>query len=653
VPIDQLALLFALVIAANLVLFIALRLPRPGRRSARGQSAADAYGTTGWAGSHGGAGQGDDAGGNPGSNRLLTNPGGLPSGLYQRMTRVVSFIFIGSALVLAVLTDAPQQTAVIVLLAFGLIMIELFQDVLPASALGRLRLPIEATTVLVFLTLLIAMTGGLSSPYFFGYILLVGAAALSTSETGGVVLAVISSAAYLTAVLIAADGVPLPPADMGLVAFNLISIALVMYVGSVIGREQRRAHEEALRLSRFDSLTGLFSRVYFMSELEQEILRATRTGRPFAVAMIDLDGLKAANDRFGHDWGDNLLKAVADVMRGDIRVTDVAARYGGDEFVLMLPETDISGAILVAEKVRVDISRVALPHNGQVVRTSASIGIVTFPQDGRTSAELMRRADLAMYEAKRRGRDQIVRFAREGVQPASIGGPRVQVHSTSSLSPTQPPTPVAAPFPLAPPAATPTPVAAPVAAPSPVQPQSAFEVPPNQPTPLFEAAPDMPPVAVMAPPASKEIPAPAAALPPSEIAASPAALPSPAPAIPAATAIPEAPAAPPPSPAPAIPAATAIPEAPAAPQATPAPAVPAATAIPEAPAAPQATPAPAVPAATAIPEAPAAPQATPAPAVPAATAVLEAPAAATRPVVIQVVSEIPVATPGPAPWEMP
>jgi diguanylate cyclase (GGDEF)-like protein len=136
--------------------------------------------------------------------------------------------------------------------------------------------------------------------------------------------------------------------------------------------------------------------------------------------MVDLDGLKAANDRFGHDWGDNLLRAVADAMRGDIRITDVAARFGGDEFVLLLPETDLSGAILVAEKVRVDIARIALPHNGAVVRTTASIGIVSFPDDGRTSAELMRRADIAMYEAKRRGRDQIVRFARESAPPAPV-----------------------------------------------------------------------------------------------------------------------------------------------------------------------------------------------------------------------------------------
>ena len=406
--IDQLALPSALVIAAFLVLFIALQLPRVGQRFGLAADSANGFASAGG----GAGGTGSDLESLISRRQMIGVSNDLPAALYQRMTRVVSFTFIGSAMVLAVVSGALDQTAIIVLLAFGLILIELFQDVLPAAALGRWRLPLEAAIVLVFVTLLIGMTGGHESPYFFGYILLVGAAAMSASDIGAAVLAIISSLAYVGVVIVDAGSVPLTPVDLGQVAFNLIAIALVMYVASVIGREQRRARDEALRLSRHDSLTALHSRDYFTTELEQEILRAARTGRSFAVAMMDLDGLKAANDRFGHDWGDNLLRAVADVLRGDIRVTDVAARYGGDEFVLMLTETDLSGAILVAEKVRVDISRIALPHNGAVIRTSASFGIVTFPQDGRTSAELLRRADLAMYEAKRRGRDQIVRFAR-------------------------------------------------------------------------------------------------------------------------------------------------------------------------------------------------------------------------------------------------
>ncbi len=455
--IDQLALLFALVIAANLVLLIALQLPRLGRRFGRDADAVDTH-------------TGPDRGltrtaGVPGAQPVqgLATSSGLPAELYQRVARVVSFTFIGAAMAITVLANPAQATATIVLLAFGLILIELFQDVLPASALGRFRLPLEVALVLTFLTVLIAMTGGHSSPYFFGYILLVGGAALSVSDVSATVLAIISGLAYVGAVVVVAGSAPLAISDFGVVAFNLVSISLVNYVASIIGREERRAREEALRLSRFDSLTALYSRAHFSSELEQEILRATRSGRPFAVAMIDLDGLKPANDRFGHEWGDNLLKAVADVLRSDLRATDVAARYGGDEFVLMLPETDLKGAILVAGKVRVDISRIALSHDGGVVRTSASVGIVTFPDDGRTSAELLRRADMAMYEAKRRGRDQIVRFARDAAQSQLPRvRPAARPQSSADTEPARPAPEPAQPGPEAQPApvARPTPVSA-------------------------------------------------------------------------------------------------------------------------------------------------------------------------------------------------
>ena len=238
------------------------------------------------------------------------------------------------------------------------------------------------------------------------------------SGLGAPIMALATSTAYLIAVLVPLNSVPSTLADIGRIAFNLIALSLVAYVSAIVGREQRRAREEALRLSRYDSLTGLHSRDFFLAEMEQEILRAARSGRPFALLMLDLDGLKAANDRFGHASGDTLLRAVADTLRGDIRITDVAARWGGDEFVMLLPETDLTGAMLVADKVRIDISRLALPHDGLVVRTSASIGLVTYPDDGKSSTELMRRADLAMYEAKRRGRDQVVRFAREPRQDA-------------------------------------------------------------------------------------------------------------------------------------------------------------------------------------------------------------------------------------------
>lgn len=335
----------------------------------------------------------------------------VPLAVYQRVVRVASLLFILAAMVVEVSTGGGAL--VIVLLALAAVTILLFQDVLPHGSLGRWRLPIEAAVVIVVLTLLLAITGGHTSPFFFGYVLFLGVAALWSSGLGPLILALVTSAGYIAGVLLAFNNLPATAADIGRVAFNLVALSLVTYVAAIVGREQRRAREDALRLSRFDSLTGLATRDYFTTLLEQEILRAGRSGRPFALLMLDLDGLKAANDRFGHASGDQLLRAVGETLSGDIRVTDLAARYGGDEFVLFLPETDLAGAMLVADKVRIDISRLALPHDGQVIRTSVSVGLVTYPEDGRSSTELMRRADLAMYEAKRRGRDQVVRFARE------------------------------------------------------------------------------------------------------------------------------------------------------------------------------------------------------------------------------------------------
>ena len=397
-PIDQLALLFLVVIAANVLVLLGLAVAWRGRRATELDRPPPQTPNDGTAG---------------GSPRLLKDTSAVAPLVYQRVARVASLAFIVAAMVVVVLTGTGLVTPIVVFLALGAFATLLIQEVLPVSSLGRWRLPLEAAAAIVFITVLLVLTGGQTSPFFFGYILLLGAAAVWAPGLGAIMLALGTGIAYLIGVLVPFGTVPTTPADYGRVAFNLIALALVAYVSTIVGREQRRAREEALRLSRFDSLTGLHSRDYFHAEIEQEILRASRSGRPFALAMFDLDGLKAANDRFGHASGDTLLRAVADTLRGDIRITDVAARYGGDEFVLLLPETDLNGAMLVADKVRVDIARLALPHDGLVIRTSASIGLVTFPDDGRTSTELMRRADLAMYEAKRRGRDQVVRFARE------------------------------------------------------------------------------------------------------------------------------------------------------------------------------------------------------------------------------------------------
>src|SRR4029077_11889344 len=139
--------------------------------------------------------------------------------------------------------------------------------------------------------------------------------------------------------------------------------------------------------------------------VEREIQRSSRTGRRFGLLMMDLDGLKAINDRFGHFQGDQVLRAVAQVIKTGVRRMDTAARYGGDEFVVLLPETEPTGAYVLAEKIRSGATEQAIDTETIRIRTSLSIGVVTFPDDGRTADELMIAADLAMYASKRRGKN--------------------------------------------------------------------------------------------------------------------------------------------------------------------------------------------------------------------------------------------------------
>src|SRR4029077_20669431 len=124
----------------------------------------------------------------------------------------------------------------------------------------------------------------------------------------------------------------LGPTAVALVAVNLTALILLAFVAIVIGREQRRARDGAIRLSTVDSLTGLFNRTFFFAAIDREIARSARSGRGFCPLLIDLDALKTINDRLGHYYGDRVQRGVGEVITPGVRQIDTAARYGGDEF---------------------------------------------------------------------------------------------------------------------------------------------------------------------------------------------------------------------------------------------------------------------------------------------------------------------------------
>jgi diguanylate cyclase (GGDEF)-like protein len=330
----------------------------------------------------------------------------------RQVARVVAFLFLAAAAVVVALTRAWPETepAVFTLLALGVLLVVLSMDLVPNAVLGRWRRPAEAVGAIIFLGLLMALTGAASSPFFVGFFLVVAGTALSTEGRAPLAIALLAAATLALVGIVGAIGAPLDPVAVAWIGFDAVALILLADIATAAARAQRHARDEALRASRFDALTGLYNRGFFFTMMEQEIRRSERMDRGFTVLMLDLDDLKPVNDRFGHQWGDRLLRATAETIRRTIRFTDSAARYGGDEFVILLPETDAPGGYVVGEKLRRDIADVALQAADRVVRSSVSVGLVNYPDDGTTIEQLVAAADVAMYEAKRRGKNRIVGY---------------------------------------------------------------------------------------------------------------------------------------------------------------------------------------------------------------------------------------------------
>jgi diguanylate cyclase (GGDEF)-like protein len=161
------------------------------------------------------------------------------------------------------------------------------------------------------------------------------------------------------------------------------------------------ARQRLQRRAAIDDLTGLGNLSMFRARLTEEHKRLTRYGNPLSLAMIDVDKLKSINDRHGHLVGSEVLRAIGDVLRVHARTTDLAVRYGGDEFVVLLPETTLAEASVFAERVRGEVARLAV-HG---LHPTVSIGVASLDarESLETDAHLLRRADAAAYAAKRQG----------------------------------------------------------------------------------------------------------------------------------------------------------------------------------------------------------------------------------------------------------
>ncbi len=172
-------------------------------------------------------------------------------------------------------------------------------------------------------------------------------------------------------------------------------------------REVQALQERLREQATHDALTGLYNRRYLEESLGRELILAARNGHPVSVIMGDLDNFKAINDRYGHQGGDEILRAFGDLLKRQVRGSDIYCRYGGEEFLLVLPQMSEENAAERAEQLRAALAAAPVSYGASLIAVTASFGVATFPQDGRTGDEVMAAADKALYAAKAAGRNRV------------------------------------------------------------------------------------------------------------------------------------------------------------------------------------------------------------------------------------------------------
>lgn len=219
-------------------------------------------------------------------------------------------------------------------------------------------------------------------------------------------------------------------------AMDLVFLFVVTMLISKLMDEHRNVSQMAIN----DPLTGLFNHAFLFKQIEKELDRAHRYGRAMSLVMVDIDNFKQYNDTFGHQQGDVVLREAAYILRSHVRSTDIVGRYGGEEFGVVLPETNLGQARVVGERLRTGVGEHSAKSKGIQGTIHISAGIATCTPGTRTAEALVEQADQALYEAKHRGRNQVVLYTPGMVEGAEEIAKQQREESGPSLTPASPTT---------------------------------------------------------------------------------------------------------------------------------------------------------------------------------------------------------------------
>ena len=306
---------------------------------------------------------------------------------------VVLYLFIGNP------SLARSPSVLGVLLGFAGFVL-LFRYARPFAANVHLKLAIEILAMLAFLTAVLVFAGGTPSPLVNLYLLPIVTAALALGKRATALVMILVCGCYTLVEWLTIGSVGLDtPFALGAVGV-LAPFALVAFCTTLLVDNINTAKRRIRALSDRDELTGLYNLRAFSRLAEQEHDAANRAGRSYSVLMVDIEHLKELNDTYGHDAGNRAVKLVGEALTRLTRSTDLVARYGGDEFVLLLSNADKSVAEEVAQRIRNVVFSTTLEVDVKMVRIKANVGAATFPDNGNALQVVVAAADRLMYKDK-------------------------------------------------------------------------------------------------------------------------------------------------------------------------------------------------------------------------------------------------------------
>jgi diguanylate cyclase (GGDEF)-like protein len=271
---------------------------------------------------------------------------------------------------------------------------------------ARWKLTVETWAMILFTAFAVWHTGKIDSPLISLYLLVIVFSALTLGKVITLLEVALIASFYLHAAYYTLGSAMFSYELFSRLMLNFAPFVLVAYLTSLLAADINLARASARELSETDELTGLPNMRAFSALLERQVADADGKEGRFAVMMVDADRLKPINDEMGHDAGNEMILHVVRGIRRGLRATDVVARYGGDEFVVLLPDADEDAAREVAERVRLSVSNSALDIGGRSVSTTVSIGFAVYPDTATAPRELLARADDALYRSKDGGRDR-------------------------------------------------------------------------------------------------------------------------------------------------------------------------------------------------------------------------------------------------------